>query len=334
MLDDTTLDKPYAKRMELVSRHWSGKHKRVVWGINLLTLLWTDGNALIPCDFRVYDRPLSGLTKNDHFRRMLEVAEGRGFQPRWVLFDSWYTSLENLKAIRDKGWFWMSQLRSNRRVNPEGAGNLPLATVAIPQEGRQVHQRGYGFIRVFRTVSKDGDVEHWATNDLEMMEQQRESLARQAWGIETYHRGLKQCCGVEKCQVRTAEGQWNHICLSLQAFLRLEAHRLSAGVSWYESKANIIRSPYEITWLIPSTLSNQLRNSYVYPITFVHPSVPLCLHRVLVPWVYAENPLGVADVENRHRYTTSIGDISSSGICWSLCSLHRQLCSTAAMSLS
>ena len=91
VLDDTTLDKPYAKRMELVSRHWSGKHKRVVWGINLLTLLWTDGNALIPCDFRVYDRPLSGLTKNDHFRRMLEVAEGRGFQPHWVLFDSWYT---------------------------------------------------------------------------------------------------------------------------------------------------------------------------------------------------------------------------------------------------
>ena len=41
VLDDTTLDKPYAKRMELVYRHWSGKHKRVVWGINLLTLLWT-----------------------------------------------------------------------------------------------------------------------------------------------------------------------------------------------------------------------------------------------------------------------------------------------------
>ena len=137
VLDDTTLDKPYAKRMELVSRHWSGKHKRVVWGINLLTLLWTDGNALIPCDFRVYDRPLSGLTKNDHFRQMLEVAEGRGFQPRWVLFDSWYTSLENLKAIRDKGWFWLSQLRSNRRVNPEGAGNLPLATVAIPGDTRR-----------------------------------------------------------------------------------------------------------------------------------------------------------------------------------------------------
>ena len=41
ILDDTTLDKPYAQKIELVSRHWSGKHKRVVWGINLLSLVWT-----------------------------------------------------------------------------------------------------------------------------------------------------------------------------------------------------------------------------------------------------------------------------------------------------
>lgn len=37
VLDDTTLDKPYAKKMELVSHHWSGKHQRVVKGISLQT---------------------------------------------------------------------------------------------------------------------------------------------------------------------------------------------------------------------------------------------------------------------------------------------------------
>ena len=37
MLDDFTLDKPYAKRIGLVTRHWSGKHHRVVMGINLIT---------------------------------------------------------------------------------------------------------------------------------------------------------------------------------------------------------------------------------------------------------------------------------------------------------
>lgn len=41
--DDSTLDKFYSKKIELVTRHWSGKHKRVVSGINLITLLWTDG---------------------------------------------------------------------------------------------------------------------------------------------------------------------------------------------------------------------------------------------------------------------------------------------------
>jgi len=40
------LDKPYAQQMELVTPHWSGTHQKVVRGIALLTLLWTDGQAL------------------------------------------------------------------------------------------------------------------------------------------------------------------------------------------------------------------------------------------------------------------------------------------------
>ena len=50
VLDDSTLDKPYAKQMELVARHWSGKPHAVVRGINRLTLLWTDGDRHVPCD--------------------------------------------------------------------------------------------------------------------------------------------------------------------------------------------------------------------------------------------------------------------------------------------
>ena len=81
VLDDTTLDKPYARKTDLVTRHWSGQHRRVVWGINLLPRLWSDGTALLPCDFRIYDKPWSGLTKNDCFRQLLGVAQERGFAP-------------------------------------------------------------------------------------------------------------------------------------------------------------------------------------------------------------------------------------------------------------
>jgi hypothetical protein len=41
VLDATTPDKPSAKKMELATRHWSGKHYGVVQGINWLTLLWS-----------------------------------------------------------------------------------------------------------------------------------------------------------------------------------------------------------------------------------------------------------------------------------------------------
>ncbi len=101
VIDDSTLDKPYSQKIELVTKHGSGKHHRVVNGINLVTLLWTDGDRHIPCDYRIYDKAKDGLTKNDHFRARLEEAKARGFVPECVCFDSWYASLENLKAVRD-----------------------------------------------------------------------------------------------------------------------------------------------------------------------------------------------------------------------------------------
>jgi hypothetical protein len=56
ILDDSTLDKPYGPKIELVSWHWSGKHNKVVQGINLVTLLWTDGEKFLPVDFCIYHK--------------------------------------------------------------------------------------------------------------------------------------------------------------------------------------------------------------------------------------------------------------------------------------
>src|SRR5512134_2063075 len=117
VIDDTTLDKPYASQMALVSRHWSGKHQEVVQGINLISLVWTDGDAALPCDYRLYNQASDGLSKNDHFRRLLQHAQARSFDPALVAFDSWYSSLENLKWVRDFGWDWLTRLKSNRQVN-------------------------------------------------------------------------------------------------------------------------------------------------------------------------------------------------------------------------
>ena len=74
-----------------------------------------------------------------------------------------------------------------------------------------------------------------------MQEVDRRDLSRQVFAIENYHRQLKQCCGVERAQVRSAQAQKCHIVLSLWAFVRLEAHRLQTGISGYAAKADLIR---------------------------------------------------------------------------------------------
>ena len=247
IVDDSTLDKPYARRIDLVTRHWSGKHHRVVSGINLITLLWTDGESLIPVDYRIYDKAHDGLSKNDHFLAMLATAHIRGFTPECIVFDSWYAALTNLKAIRELGWRWLTRLKANRRVSiAAGAGNRAVETQPISATGTQVHLEGYGMIRVFRLVGPHGDTEHWATNDGAIGELARLKYAEWAWGIEVYHRALKQECGVERAQVRAARAQRNHIGLAIRAFLRLEQHRLVTGVSWWAAKTDIVRAAVRI----------------------------------------------------------------------------------------
>ena len=242
IIDDTVLDKPYSKHIDLVYRQWSGKHHQIVNGINLETLVWTHNEAIIPTDFRIYDIDTDGKTKNDHFLDMLNKAEERGFRPEFVLFDTWYSSINNLKAIRKKGWHWLTRLKKNRLVNPDNTGNLAIELVTIPPTGITVHLRQYGFIKVFRLVSADGDTHYWATDVLDMHEEQRKELAKKAWKIEEYHRAIKQFCGVEKCQARRNNVQRAHIMMALRAFLRFEIQRIKTGITWFELKLRITRN--------------------------------------------------------------------------------------------
>jgi len=242
VLDDTTLDKPYASQMALVTRHWSGKHRRVVQGINLISMVWTDRECRLPCDFRLYNKAQDGLTKNDHFQHMVQQAVERGFQPDLSVFDSWYSGLPNLKLLRSLSWHWLTQLKSNREVSIDRSGNRAIREILIPSQGRLVHLKGYGWIKVFRTVGTNGDAEYWATSRLEMTIEEAAFYALDAWQIEVYHRGLKQFTGVERAQCRLEVSQRNHISLAIRAFVRLEVHRLHSGISWFEVKTGIIRS--------------------------------------------------------------------------------------------
>jgi hypothetical protein len=76
-----------------------------------------DGRALIPSDFRLYNAPIDGLAENDRFRAMLTRAREGGFRSNYVVFDSWYSGMENLKLVAGFGWHFFTRLKENRPVD-------------------------------------------------------------------------------------------------------------------------------------------------------------------------------------------------------------------------
>jgi putative transposase len=254
VLDDSVLDKPYARHIPLAKKQYSGKHHRVVRGIASVNLLWTDGgddSKLIPFDYRIYDTTRDGKTKNDHGREMLQQADRRGFKPRYVLMDAWYTSIGNLKAIDALGWKWVGQIKCNRLVNIEQGNYVHVAD--LDWTSKQVHKvwlKAYGFVLVSKIVSPNGDTAYIATNDLSLDNPETiKNHYNQRWTIETFHRGLKQCTGVERCYSRIERSQRNHILCAFLAFLKLERERIQNMVSWYE-QANSIARPAVTAYLV------------------------------------------------------------------------------------
>lgn len=238
--DDTVLAKPRSKKIELVNYQYSGNVHDVIPGIGLLNLLWhgLESKESVPVDYRIYDKDTDGKTKNTHFRDILSLAKSRGLNPEAVVMDAWYSSLDNLKAIRSHGWIWVTVLRKNRIVNR----NVPLETLHIPEEGLSVHLRGYGWITVFKFVAKNGRIDYVATNMENPTRGQVKSVTDSRWSVEVYHREIKQTCGIERCQARTGRAQRNHIFLALAAWFEQHKLRVSQKITLYQQNWNVIKN--------------------------------------------------------------------------------------------
>lgn len=241
IVDDAVLDKPYSQKIDLVQWLYSGTHHRVVKGIGLTTLLWTkDKDEHLPVDYRIYAKEVDGKTKNEHTREMLRLAKYRGLNPEYTLFDIWFASLENLKTVRSLGWHWIAQFKANRIVTLKPHEPLHLEDLDIPSQGLEVHLKGYGFIKVFKMVSKRG-IEYYGTSDLNLSKSDVERIYGKRWKIEEYHRGLKQYTGIQACQSRGQRSQRNHIWAAIHAFIYLEAHKFRHSITWAQAKGSIIQ---------------------------------------------------------------------------------------------
>ena len=116
--------------MNLIHHMWSGNHPAVVKEIDLMTLLWTDGERHLPCTYQIYNKPNDGKTKNNHFEDLIDPAKAGEFQPEYAIFDGWYSSLANGRPIQSDDTM-ADKTQANRRVNPNRARKRPVGDCDI-----------------------------------------------------------------------------------------------------------------------------------------------------------------------------------------------------------
>ena len=247
-VDDTVLEKIYSnpKYAELIDYFWSGKYHKSIKGLNLITLYYSDiqGNS-VPINYRIYDKK-EGKTKNDYFREMLAEVMAWGLRPIIVTGDSWYSGIENLKFIRNYKLGFLFGVEKNRTVSNEPGKYCQVRIVDIPNEGLITHLKGFGFVKLFRKDFKKEDSRHYILYlpDDEKLKQITRSefitIHDIHWGIESFHRAVKQLCGICRFMVRDSHAIKTHVFCSLQAFVRLEIMRSENIISnWYELQRNL-----------------------------------------------------------------------------------------------
>lgn len=268
-IDDSVEDKHFSIiwKAHFVDKFRSWRHKRVVVGIDLLTLFYTDIYWVrLPVNYRIIDKT-ENKTKNDYFLEMSEEVLNWWLKPRVVSWDSWFASENNMKFFIRRKIGFLFALKSNRLVSDETKQYRQISEYSVWEEWKILHLRNVWFVRIFEKNTffyayYDGSASDRRNKEkLEQITRKDfEEIHSKHWHIEEYHRALKQVCNTEKHFFRNKNTITSHIHCSLRAFCILEISRVRGILkNWYsfatESMAIQIRQILQKTkikdmWLL------------------------------------------------------------------------------------
>jgi len=242
VLDDTSWQR-WTEKAEAVSFVWCGRWSRVIKGMQVVLLIWTDGHWKIPLGVRLWRQ--GGPSKITLALELIEAAAQANVTPTHVLFDSWYAAAGLLNRLDELGWRYVAQLKSNRKVDGQ------------PIRHRWAHRFGHTDGHLTRVhhwvrVIKDGR-RFWVTNDLTLTPAQIKHHYRRRQQIEETFRLLKQEFGWGSCRARKADAQIVHLHLGLVALCLTQQSAFNQGLTIYAFKRQLFRLPIpdHLPWLQP-----------------------------------------------------------------------------------
>jgi hypothetical protein len=228
IIDDTTWRR-WTKKAEAVSYVWDSSAGKVVFGMSVVLLVWTNGKRKVPLGLRVWRK--GGASKIKLAAELLTKAREDGLSPKFILFDSWYAATELLNLLDGFRWRYIGSVKRNRLLDERRIDEL-----FHHRFGRKV-----GNLRKVNhlvLIVKHGR-KYYLTNELSLTSQQLKLEYGKRQQIEETFRLLKQEFGWGKCRARSKKAQTSHLYLGLYALCLVQ---MKAGEETvYQFKQRLFR---------------------------------------------------------------------------------------------
>lgn len=298
-IDDTILEKPYSTENDIICWHWDHSKKPqagITKGINLVNFLYqspfgvTDYISL-PVAFEIvkktepwFDKKSgkvkmrSPRTKNTIVRerlRLLHHVNKVKFQ--YVLWDTWYSSNDNFEFVHyELEKYFVAAIKDNRVVALSMEDKLAGKFKQVKELNVQKDQamtvwvKGLNFpILIIKQVftNKDGSKGelYVVTNDITLSPQAISATYQQRWGVEVFHKSLKQDTGAEKSPTKNEVTQSNHVFAAMIAWSKLELLRIKGHSTHAALKAKLyvkaLKAAYEELLLLKAAQQKELTSN-------------------------------------------------------------------------
>jgi len=280
-IDDTIEEKPHSTENEIICWHYDHSTGQNVKGINLINFLYQPQGDLgldfsIPIAFEVVEKTEQFIdTKSGKLKRRSTVGKNEIVRTRLrilcqlnkvkfqtVLWDSWYSSNENLDFVhKELKKTFIAAIKSNRKValtlKDKKQGKFTKISELEWHQSSScvVYLHGLDFpVLLAKQVftNKDGSTGelYLVSNDLNLTASELFATYGKRWDVEVFHRSLKQNVGLEKSPTKYERTQRNHIFAAMLAWIKLEMLSLKNQSTHYGFKTKLyvkaIRAAFDV----------------------------------------------------------------------------------------
>ena len=263
ILDDSIEEKPYTDENEIVCWHYDHSKQMLVKGINFLSCLYQTKDLALPIGFdlirktEIYVDPKtetekrrSPVSKNELARSQIECAVRNNIKFRFVLFDVWFASVENMKLILAKDKHFICPLKSNRKVALSKTDKLhgrwhKLQSLEIEANRRySIYLEGLDQpVQLIKQIftNEDGKqaTQYLISSDPKLSTDDITTNYQRRWRVEEYHKSLKQNASLEKSPTQTETTQTNHFFAALCGYIKLERLKMKTKKNHFALKSKL-----------------------------------------------------------------------------------------------